>query len=703
MPAAGSSGVAGSACGCATPSAASMWRWGRIAFSAVVAMNAMAVAIAVNTSDEAMSDPQPVRVGLLVSTVLVAILVGAPLVRGAWQALREARLAVEFLFVITLAGAFGVSLQSLLAGDGPVYFEVVSLLLVVYAFGAELNRAARDRAVEAIRSLSAAHRVARVVLRPGVVEERAAQDVLPGERVQVLPGEMVPVDGLLLGEPALFEEASLRGEFVPRSRAAGEQVMAGSFVLDAQIEMEARPLPDDSSLDGLLCRVGSGIDSKSHAQQAADRLARWFVPVVCCAAIATFAGWSYAVPTSEALFHAMAVLLVACPCALGFATPLALWTATSRLNAIGIRVSRAADVELLSETNLVAFDKTGTLSAAETRVSSISWSETSPYPLHEMRAMLAAAERGLSHPFARALDRGGWADEPIPGSSAWHREALRILPGKGIWTRIRNQDGRVHELEVVSRSAATLGNMPSGAAAAGEATQGEETIAEEGIVFRLDAREIGSATFEEEFRDGHSGALEKLAGMGVEMHLLSGDTHRRAARAGIAAVQGNLTPMEKLGRVKAWQLAGRKVLFVGDGINDAPAMGAAAFAIAVDEGTALARAVAGGVWDGRDLRAIPAALEIARQTMRRVRTNFRWALGYNSIGIGLAAAGFLHPVSAALLMVASSAQVTWRAMALLDEANEDADWRESGRTTAKPRQQARLRKTEPAPSGQAAR
>ena len=215
MPAAGSSGVAGSACGCATPSAASMWRWGRIAFSAVVAMNAMAVAIAVNTSDEAMSDPQPVRVGLLVSTVLVAILVGAPLVRGAWQALREARLAVEFLFVITLAGAFGVSLQSLLAGDGPVYFEVVSLLLVVYAFGAELNRAARDRAVEAIRSLSAAHRVARVVLRPGVVEERAAQDVLPGERVQVLPGEMVPVDGLLLGEPALFEEASLRGEFVP--------------------------------------------------------------------------------------------------------------------------------------------------------------------------------------------------------------------------------------------------------------------------------------------------------------------------------------------------------------------------------------------------------------------------------------------------------------------------------------------------------
>ncbi len=669
-----------------------MWRWGRIAFSAVVAMNAMAVAIAVNTSDEAMSDPQPVRIGLLVSTVLVAILVGAPLLRGAWQAIREARLAVEFLFVITLAGAFGVSLQSLLAGNGPVYFEVVSLLLVVYAFGAELNRAARDRAVEAIRSLSAANRIARVLVRPGEFEERAARDVRPGERVQVLPGEMTPVDGILLGEPALFEEASLRGEFVPRSRAAGETVMAGSFVLDAQIELEACPLPDNASLDALLCQVGSGIDAKSHSQQAADRLARWFVPIVCGVAVATFAAWSYAAPTSEALFHAMAVLLVACPCALGFATPLALWTATSRLSAIGIRVTRAADVEALSAVDLVAFDKTGTLSAAESRISSIAWSGASPYPETEMRAMVAAAERGLSHPFARALECGGLSGEPADAAPRWHREALRILPGKGIWTRVRNRDGRVHELEVVSRSAALAEAGPAASAAP----------AEDGILFRLDGQIAGSATFEEAFREGHLSALDRLGEVGVELHLLSGDTHARAARAGIAAVQGNLAPLEKLDRVKAWQRDRRKVLFVGDGINDAPAMGASAFAIAVDEGTALARAVAGGVWDGRDLRAIPAALEIARQTMRRVRTNFRWAIGYNTIGIGLAAAGFLHPVSAAVLMVVSSAQVTWRAMALLGEADADALGGDSGRSSSRPRRQPRLREAEAASAGPSA-
>lgn len=197
-------------------------------------------------------------------------------------------------------------------------------------------------------------------------------------------------------------------------------------------------------------------------------------------------------------------------------------------------------------------------------------------------------------------------------------------------------------------------------------------------------------------------ALDRLGEVGVELHLLSGDTHARAARAGIAAVQGNLAPLEKLDRVKAWQRDRRKVLFVGDGINDAPAMGASAFAIAVDEGTALARAVAGGVWDGRDLRAIPAALEIARQTMRRVRTNFRWAIGYNTIGIGLAAAGFLHPVSAAVLMVVSSAQVTWRAMALLGEADADALGGDSGRSSSRPRRQPRLREAEAASAGPSA-
>lgn len=660
---ASSVGMPASACGCAPPSASTLWRWGRIAFSGVIAMNAMAVAIAVNTSEDSQSNPQMVRLGLLVSTILVALLIGAPLVRGAWSALRERRLAVEFLFLLTLAGAFGVSLQSLLSGVGPVYFEVVSILLVVYAFGAELNQAARNRALEAIRGLSAGNRVARVEVRPGVFLQRPASGVQAGDLLEVLPGEMIPVDGVLVDEPALFEEASLRGEFVPRSRSVGEAVMAGSFVLDSQARLRAMPAPGDSSLDSLLCEVGIGIDSKSKAQQAADRLARWFVPAVSGVAVATFAGWSAFVPADQALFHAMAVLLVACPCALGFATPLALWTATSRLGALGIRVSRASDVEVLSGVDLAVFDKTGTLSAAETRLSRIEWRDPAPYSRECLEAMVAAAERDLNHPFARALERGGLGSFTAGSEPEWFREALRILPGKGIWTRIRNLDGTAHELEVISR----LSYRERTAAVLNEAPERERADQEEGIVFLLDGWNVGSAAFEEEFREGRADAVEQFAEMDVELRLLSGDSQARAARAGITGARGSLSPLDKRAEVEEWRRAGRKILFVGDGINDAPAMAAADIAIAVDEGAALARAVANGVWDGRNLRAIPVALGIARQTVRRVRTNFRWAIGYNSAGMALAAAGLLHPVSAALLMVASSAQVTWRAMALLGD------------------------------------
>lgn len=650
-----------SGCGCAAPSAASMWRWARIGFSAVVAVNSMAVAVAVNTSEDLQADLQPIRIGLLLSTVLVAALVGTPLFRRAWMALREGRMAVEALFLLTLGGAFGVSLQSLFAGNGPVYFEVVSILLVVYSFGAELNRAARHRAVEAIRSLSASGRVAHVRVGSGGVETRAAGEVQSGDVVVVLPGEMVPVDGVLLEEAALFEEATLRGEFVPRPRVAGDTVMAGSFVLDAQIQLSARALPDDSSLDSLLCEVGNGMDTKSASQQAADRLARWFVPVVSVTAVGSFVGWSFFVPMSEALFHAMAVLLVACPCALGFATPLALWTATSRLRAIGIRVSRAADVEALSAVDLVAFDKTGTLSAAETRITQIAWREAIPYPAPEMFGMVVAAERGLKHPFAKAIERSGIDTAAGEAALRWERVALRILPGRGIWARVQASGGRSHEVELLAGAGDADAGSPAEMSGAGD----------EGIVIRVDGTIAGTASFEEAFREGHRGALAGLAAMGVELRLLSGDSNTRALRAGIAASQGKLSPVEKREQVHAWQREKRTVLFVGDGINDAPAMAAADMAIAVDEGTALARAVAGSVWDGRSLLAIPAALQIARQTLRRVRANFRWAIGYNAIGMVLAAAGFLHPVSAALLMVASSAQVTWRAMALLGETKFD--------------------------------
>jgi heavy metal translocating P-type ATPase len=633
----------------------------------------MAVALAVNTSPDGQSDPQAIRWGLLAATLLVAGLVGLPLLRGAWDAIKERRLAVEFLFVLTLGGAFGVSVQSMWRGVGPVYFEVVCLLLVVYAFGAALNRAARDRATEALRALSASQRRARLRLGNGAVGDVAASDLRPGDLVEVLPGEMVPVDGMLLDGDALVEESALRGEFLPRTRSAGERVLAGSFVLDAQVLLRVEAPAASSSLDGIVCEVGSQLVGRSQAEQAADRLARWFVPVVATVAALSFAGWSLVLPWPDALFHAMAVLLVACPCALGFATPLALWTAASRLQAIGVRVARVAEVEKLAAVDAVAFDKTGTLSLAEARVAELRWASGLPYDEAELWGLLTAAERGLSHPYARALSRGNPAAEPTHGapeptgrhSGAWRREALRVLPGMGIQAHLAHADGRRHELRIEG-SATPPSNAFEDPAIAAELG----ILSEPGIVVRIDGRYAGWARLREDFREGRSTAIEAFEQMGMGVWLLSGDSAARTALAGIPQARGEQSAIAKREAIAAWQASGKRVLFVGDGINDAAAMVAADAAIALHDGSALARAAAGILWDGENLGAIPAALRISRQTMRRVRANFRWAIGYNAVGMALAAAGVLHPVTAALLMVASSAQVTWRAIALLDDAGD---------------------------------
>lgn len=639
-------------CGCAAPRAEDIWAWARIIFSAILAVNSMAVALAVNTSLDAPEELRTVRLVLLGVTFLVVLLAGQPLLAGAWGALRARRLGVEFLFLLTLAGAFGVSLQSLVRGSGPVYFEVISILVVVYAFGAQLNRAARGRALAVLRLHGAETRLARVRDEAGLDSLKPAAEVLPGEVVIVLPGEMVPVAGELLEGDALFEESLLRGEFAPVVRVAGDRVLAGTAVVDTQVSLRAKAavagpasahgVPADS-LDEVVCAVRESLQSTSSAQRTADRLARWFLPLVFSVALLTFLGWSVYTSWDEALFHAMAVLLVACPCALGFATPLALNTAVNRLRDLGITLPRIQDVEALSAVDCVVFDKTGTLSSGQPEVQSIHWEPSVKGQVAQLESMIAAAEAGLSHPYARALEKIIRRPATAPH---WVREQLRILPGAGIESRLRIRDGDLHTV-CLRRSV----NDPA---------------VEQGVEILVDGLLVATTTFAEALPNGRHAVWEELNGLGAELHLFTGDSDARARRTGISSVHAGLSPLAKRDAVKALRGLGRHVLYVGDGINDAAAMAEATVSLAVSHGALLTKAVASGFWDGVELQSIPEALRIARQTLRRVHHNFVWALAYNAAGMVLAAAGYLHPVTAAVLMVASSTLVTWRALALLD-------------------------------------
>ncbi len=624
----------------------------------------MAVALAVNTSPDAPEDLRILRLALLGVTAVVALLVGKPLLAGAWQAFRERRLSVEFLFLVTLGGALGVSLQSMLSGSGPVYFEVISILLVVYAFGAQLNRAVRDRALTALHQYSAEIRLARVRDETGADHLVSASQVQPNDILVVLPGEMVPLDGELLGADALFEESHLRGEFAPVHRAAGERVRAGAAVLDSQVRLRAMPASSDSPLDEVLCAVRHSLHQPASVQRAADRLAAWFLPVVASVALLTFLGWSAYGNLQEALFHSMAVLLVACPCALGFATPLALNTALNRFRDLGISLSRVEDVEAMAAVDCVVFDKTGTLSAGEAELLGITWACSAPAGqadtadratpttaaaashrhLNPYSALIAAAESGLSHPYARALAK---ALPPPADNLRWVRHRLHILPGAGIEAGMRNNSGEEHVVRIQR-----LASPPDGTS--------------EAVEILVDGVRVATAAFGEMLPADRHAVWRELQSLGAGVHLFTGDTAARAVEVGISQTESALPPMAKQSALVALKAEGKQVLYIGDGLNDAAAMAEASVSLAVVHGAVLAQAVASGLWDGRHLFAIPEALRVARQTLRRIHHNFAWALGYNIAGMALAAAGMLHPVTAALLMVSSSTLVTWRALALLE-------------------------------------
>jgi cation transport ATPase len=443
----------------------------------------------------------------------------------------------------------------------------------------------------------------------------------------------------------------------------------------------------------------------SRLQRQADRLVAWFLPVVAVVSAATFAFWIFRAPWERALFNAMAVLLVACPCAAGLATPVAVWGGLARLASFGL-VARTGDVlDALARCDVICLDKTGTLSTATPTVRA--WRIAPAFCGREawLRAAVAAAEDGLAHPIAAGLrgdcqpivdkDSVAIGVTALPGEQSaadwrprpnrekesgagnafvlelpWCTER-RIEPGLGVVAQVEDATGARVEIRVgerrlgeVAARAPGLGGLgrPAGAGSPGTGEfplPGSATAGKEISVF-VDGVPAAAIEMTETWRDGMEEALAELAALGVEAEVLTGDG--AAGRVAGAQVRAGLTPAEKLERVQELVAAGHEVVFVGDGVNDAAAMSAAQASIAMQAGADLARAAAMAVFAGDDLRFLPQAIRVARAARRSIRTNLRFAAAYNLIGMALAAAGILHPVVAALLMVGSSALVSANAL-----------------------------------------
>ena len=597
----------------------------------------MTFALAANLSEADPTEKLVLQSIPLAVAVVVTLLLGGEMLRNTWEALRAGRLSIDSLFVLAMLGAFSASLISYFSGQGPVFFEVASILVVIYAFGRQLACYTQSRVLSALTQLDPAALTCEV-RKQDVWETRTAADIRTGDHVRVHPGVMIPVDGVVLQGEALVQEVSMTGELLAARREEGQAVVAGTHVVDATLVIEATVDGFDRCLDRITSVLREAALQPGQSQILADRLARWFVPSVVLVAMLTFAVHNAIAGWVPALFNAMAVLLVACPCALGFATPLAVWTGMRRLQALGFYVKRGDAIEKLAAVDRAVFDKTGTLSLPELspqlRIES-KWRERQT----DLEDLISAAEAPVNHPIARVLA------QLTGGRDRYRAHSVCVEPGRGISAHVGATAESARTIRIVSAS-----DTPDGAS----------------LSVEIEGERAATICLGETQRPHATALPEALQLMDIDTVLMTGDRMERTSQFGFPNTYAALNPEEKLGLVRSWNQRERRILFVGDGMNDAAAMAVSDVAIVVGAEPGLAQEVASIIWPDPRFDRLPTAIAICRQTVRLVRLNLRFALIYNLIGMAFAACGVLHPVVAALLMAISSCVVTLRSLRLLD-------------------------------------
>jgi heavy metal translocating P-type ATPase len=589
----------------------------RLGIALVVAGQSTIFGLALNLHDDVPAAVRSLVQWLIfASTLVVFALLGGGLVRTARAELRNRRLTIEVLFLLTMFGAIGASLQAQISGRGKIYFEVVSILLVVYTVGKLVGARSRAKVIAATRAWSGQL----ISCRVGG-EFAPVKTVRPGDVVEVRAGETIAVDGVIREGTGFVSESPVSGEPFPMLKRPGDSVLAGTASYDATFHIEATRRGTERHIDRILAVVDEARDTPVSLQSQADRLARWFLPLVMAVSIGTFAFWSWRTDWQEGLFNAMAVLLVACPCAIGLATPVAVWGALGRLAERGLVVRSAGVVERLAEVDRVLLDKTGTLTDEDHRIRELEFVDDS-HSREAVLSWLSLVESQSNHPLAKPFAE-------LPRRDGERVCDVRAVPGCGIEGTVIEADGTRH-LVKVGRSEWVGGVCDSRVAAS------------------VDGRLAVRADVAERVRSSTAEAFEQFQNLDLPAEVLTGAAATASWKLA-AMIRAGLLPDEK----RAIAAEGRS-LMVGDGINDAAALAAAHVGIAMANGTDLAVEAADATLYGGDLRVLPWAVAVSRDAARTVRHNLIRAVVYNVAGMALAAAGWLHPIAAVLLMMASS-------------------------------------------------
>ncbi len=628
--------------------------WLRIAIACVFAGQGMVFSLAMNMTPPPFGSIayRVLHGGLIFSALVVMFFLGGPLFRSTFGMVRARRLSIEGLFTLSLVGAFAGSLVSTLTGAGGVFYEVVSIVIAIYTVGRMLSEHSKARLVLESERLRERYDHARVVEASGAVVERPLAEVRAGATVRVDPGEPFSVDGVVLSGVGYVRETALTGEPLPVVRRVGDRVRAGTWSVDGAFDVRAEAVAGARELDAILQTVEDATGRPSEMQTQANKLIQGFLPLVAGVSLVTALYWSLTGTWVEAVFNSMAVLLVACPCALGLATPVAIWQGLYRLARMGLVSRDGALIDALAQTQQVFFDKTGTLSESAMRVTECLVVEAWSSKREPLLASIAAVEARVVHPIARALVDSIGAAEPVP-----EVESLQLLPGQGVEARVA-MGGEVRTMRIGEPGLVGAAHEDELKELVGQLI---EAAGKRSFVF-FDGKPVAVFVLRERMREGVGSVWERLESMGIRASVLTGDPDPQFELPPEVDIQAGMSAAEKEQAVRIAVEAGAHPVFVGDGINDAAAMSRASGSIAMGSGAGFTRSAARGQLIADRVEVLPEAITLARSVYRRLRGNLLYAACYNLVGMGLAAAGVLHPVAAAIIMLLSSFMVTARAL-----------------------------------------
>ncbi|MBY0336681.1 MAG: heavy metal translocating P-type ATPase [Acetobacteraceae bacterium] len=577
--------------------------------------------------------------------------IGARFHRAGWAAVRAGTGNMDLLVSIGTSAAFLLSVWMLLSGHDHLYFEAGAVVILFVLLGKRLESRAKREAGAAIRALlDLRPRTARRLAADGTEQEVAAALLRVGDRLVVRPGERLPVDGVVEEGQSGLDESALTGESRAVERGPGERVTTGAIALDGRLVVRATAVGGDTTLARVAALVQAAQASRAPVQKLVDRVSAVFVPVVLGIAALTLLGWLLGGAGFEgAMINAVAVLVIACPCALGLATPAAIMAGTGAAARAGILIRDMEAVERARRITLVAFDKTGTLTEGRPRLAALHESEPGALRL------AAALQAGSEHPLA-------WAVLAAHPGAVPPVEDFRALPGRGV-------RGVVEGRALLLGSARLLSELglSQGEAAPGEAAEGRTLswLIDEG---GARPRVLALLAFEDAPRPTAAAAVAELHAMRVCVAMISGDARSAAEsvarRLGITEVASEVLPVDKAAQVRSWQRGSLVVAMVGDGVNDAPALATADLGVAMGSGTDAAIHAASITLLRSEPALVPAALDIAQRTHRKIRENLLWAFGYNLATVPIACLGYLSPMLAGGAMALSSLSVLANALLL---------------------------------------